>query len=65
MNADIIQKQYDLLIEKVAQMRQYQDNYFRHRASQDLQKAKALEREVDAIIRREYKAKTSLQKPLF
>lgn len=65
MNAEIIQKQYDQFIEKVAQMRQYQVNFRMHKSSQDRLKAKALEREVDSIIQKEYKAKKSLQKPLF
>lgn len=44
------QKKYEALVEKVRQMRSYQQAYFRSRDHNDLKRSKALEKEVDNII---------------
>lgn len=53
------------LVDKVRRMRGHQKQYFRYRASDDLRRAKAWEREVDKIIAEEVKTQRSNQKELF
>lgn len=60
-----IQTKYDRLLEKVRRMRGYQKEYFKYRASSDLQLAKRFEREVDQLIADEVKIQKSNQKEMF
>lgn len=65
MSQDELQKKYDQLIEKVRRMRGHQKEYFKYRASSDLQLAKRFEREVDELIKKEMEERKSNQKELF
>ena len=65
MTQDEIQKKYDRLVDRVRRMRGLQKEYFKYRASDDLKKAKTLEREVDQIIEEEVKTQKSNQQEIF
>ena len=65
MTQDELQKKYDRLLDKTRQMRGWQKEYFKYRAGTDLEKAKRLEREVDAIISEEVKIQKSNQGEIF
>lgn len=62
---DLLQKKHDRLLDKVRQMRGAQKEYFRYRASADLERSKRLEREVDHLVAEEVKEKESRQERLF
>jgi hypothetical protein len=61
MSTEELQTKYDKLFDKVRQMRGYQKEYFKYRASSDLEKSKRFEREVDQIIKDEVQKKESKQ----
>lgn len=63
--AEEIQKKYDRLFDKVRQMRGVQKEYFKYRASSDLDKARRLERELDTMIKEEVELKKKQQTALF
>ena len=65
MTQEELQKKYDRLFDKTRQMRGIQKEYFKYRASADLQRAKVLEREVDQLIKDEVDLKKSLQPEIF
>jgi hypothetical protein len=65
MSQEELQKKYDQLMEKVRRMRGHQKEYFRYRASSDLQLAKRFEREVDEFIKKEIEQRKSNQKEFF
>lgn len=60
-----LEKKYEQLFNKVRQMRGRQKEYFKWRASSDLQEARRFEREVDALIDQELKIQKSNQTELF
>lgn len=60
-----IEQKYLHLLDLVRRMRGVQKDYFRYRASEDLKRARRLEREVDQLIEMEVKKLKSLQKQLF
>ncbi|MBU7576485.1 MAG: hypothetical protein KAF40_00340 [Flavihumibacter sp.] len=65
MSQEELQKKYDQLLEKVRRMRGHQKEYFKYRASSDLQLAKRFEREVDELIKKEMDQRKSNQKQFF
>lgn len=65
MTHEELQKKYDILVEKVRRMRGHQKEYFKYRASSDLQSARRFEREVDGIIEEAVKIQKSKQRDLF
>lgn len=65
MSQEELQKKYDQLVEKVRRMRGHQKEYFKYRASSDLQLAKRFEREVDELIKKEIEQRKSNQKEIF
>lgn len=65
MTPDEIKARYDHLLDKVRRLRGYQKEYFKYRASRDLQLAKRFEREVDDMIKTEVEIQKSKQKEFF
>jgi len=65
MTQEEIQKKYDHLLDRVARMRNLQINYDRYRVSADRDKMVSLQRQVDELVKNEFKAKRSQQKDLF
>jgi hypothetical protein len=65
MTTEEIQKKYEVFFNKVRRMRGHQKEYFRYRASSDLQLAKRFEREVDELIKKEVEERKSNQKEIF
>jgi hypothetical protein len=61
MSTEELQAKYDKLFDKVRQMRGYQKEYFKYRASSDLERSKRLEREVDQLIKEGVQKKESKQ----
>lgn len=60
-----LQKKYDRLLDLARKARGHQKEYFKYRASSDLEKSKYWERQLDQFIKDEVKAKESKQKELF
>lgn len=65
MTQEELQKKYDRFLHYVRKMRGHQKEYFKYRASSDLQMAKKYEREVDGLIAEEVKNQKSNQKEMF
>lgn len=65
MENEVVQKKLDKLLNLVYQMRKYQADYFKYRSSDDLNKARKKEREVDAFLQDEKKQRDSKQSELF
>lgn len=65
MSQEELQKKYDQLFDRVRRMRGHQKEYFKYRASSDLQLAKRFEREVDELIKKEIEQRKSNQKEIF
>jgi hypothetical protein len=65
MTFEELQKRYQRLVQLVGKMRGHQREYFKYRASYDLERARRLEREVDKIIREEEQRKNSHQPEIF
>lgn len=65
MTYDDLKKKHELLLEKVRRMRALQIDYFKYRASSDLDRAKRLEREVDYLVKVEVKEQRSQQNKMF
>lgn len=65
MDRELLEIKYRLLLDKVRRMRGVQKEYFRYRCSEDLKRARRLEREVDQIIQEEVKIKQSGIQELF
>lgn len=64
MSQEELQQKYDRLIDRVRRMRGRQKEYFKYRASSDLEAARRLEREVDKLLNEEVKAQQSKQNSL-
>jgi hypothetical protein len=64
MDNEFEKKYYDL-VDKVRKMRGHQKEYFKYRASSDLQKAKYHERQVDTVIEDAVKLQKSGQQEIF
>ncbi|SFW16529.1 hypothetical protein [Chitinophaga sancti] len=62
---DALQKKFDRLFELARRTRGLQREYFKYRASSDLEKAKQWEKSLDAFINEEQKSRESKQKELF
>lgn len=60
-----MQKRYDRLLVMARKVRGLQREYFKHKASSDLEKAKRAERELDQFLAAEIEAKASPQQKLF
>lgn len=65
MAQEDFQKKYETLLEKVTNMRKYQSRYFQYRATSDKNAAKAMQREVDQLIKREAAKRNTKQPDLF
>lgn len=65
MTTEELNAKYDRLFELVRKMRGRQKEFFKYRASVDLQESRRLERQVDTLIADEVKRKQSQQKELF
>lgn len=60
-----LQKRYDKLLDLARKTRGLQKEYFKYRASSDLEKAKHWEKQLDSFIKDELKSKDSQQKEMF
>lgn len=60
-----LQKKFDRLLDLARKTRGLQKEYFKYRASSDLEKAKHWEKALDQYIKDELKSKESQQKEMF
>ena len=65
MDIETLQKKYDRLLDLARKVRGHQKEYFKYRASSDLEKSKHWERQLDQFIKEEVTTKTSNQRELF
>lgn len=65
MSTEEIQAKYDRLVDRVRQMRGWQKEFFKFRASGALKRSRRLEWEVDQLLKEEVKIQEAKQKELF
>ncbi len=65
MTQEELQLRHNKLVDLLRKMRGAQREYFKYRATTDLQAAKRYEHEVDKMINEEVKAQKSNQRELF
>lgn len=65
MSAAHTQQKYDKILDLVRRMRGHQKEFFKYHSSIDLEKAKRIERLVDAFIKDEIQSIKSNQNSLF
>lgn len=65
MTSEEWQTKYEHLVKLATRMRYHQEQFKRYRATDDRDRAKQLERQVDNILREENKKRKSGQKEIF
>lgn len=65
MDKDVLQKKFDRLLDLARKVRGHQKDYFRYRASSDLEKSKHWERQLDQFIKDEVAERDKKQRDLF
>lgn len=65
MDIETLQKKYDRLLDLTRKVRGHQKEYFKYRASSDLEKSKHWERQLDQFLKQEVTAKATNQQELF